>query len=670
MDDTYFSAHHHHSSHPVHSNATLFDVSVTACSPLPSSPGSLSDTDSPYSFGHATSFSFSDATSGTFVFGSATGKRSNSDSSLDPYTLGNIDHPRCASFTDDEDDDDLDVRFDSLGLPQRKRALQRLSLVSSAASSVASTTPSEADFSDYHDAADFDNDSDAAMNGEYTSTATLEGWAGGHPHHAAYSGEQRAPLHPAQSTSLYDDATVGRSSGRRTTITRGSDRLPELMHARSNGSMRGHGMHPSGSFAQFNLAEFISESGDQNAAAAAAAHHHHLMQQHAAAEAAMQQTVEGAQSMSLGPHPQHPGYSPASMGHHGGFQTPQRAMSGVHRDVHHLAVSAHRTIIAASAPAAAHYPVRSHSQSGPSMAHGPSHANAAADPHGLFTDRPPAVFSSPRPDGPPRSHSSPQSAEHARAQQQHHQQQQQQHQLQQQQQQHQQQQHMLSCNPAHITPTHGGHQLSGSPSLGSSDSIPGSPAPPHGPTGPINVYSPNQGPSPYSSPRAWPQAQLADDPHAPHPHGSQSMMLSHSAPSRRVGAMRGAEPMTSSPLTPGQPVRSARSSLQSSPYQGAHPSPHDSPTPSVGSSHASSPQNLYTGIITKRSRGRRVPSNPDEIANLSKGAKVYTCKVPGCGKCFKRSEHLKRHVRSIHTDEKREWHWPRWTLHTMLTLPF
>ncbi|PWN32260.1 uncharacterized protein FA14DRAFT_112856, partial [Meira miltonrushii] len=32
--------------------------------------------------------------------------------------------------------------------------------------------------------------------------------------------------------------------------------------------------------------------------------------------------------------------------------------------------------------------------------------------------------------------------------------------------------------------------------------------------------------------------------------------------------------------------------------------------------------------------------------------KVYTCKVPGCGKCFKRSEHLKRHVRSIHTDEK------------------
>jgi len=35
-----------------------------------------------------------------------------------------------------------------------------------------------------------------------------------------------------------------------------------------------------------------------------------------------------------------------------------------------------------------------------------------------------------------------------------------------------------------------------------------------------------------------------------------------------------------------------------------------------------------------------------------KGARMYTCKVPGCGKCFARGEHLKRHVRSIHTYEK------------------
>ncbi|KAF9977167.1 hypothetical protein BGZ73_006838 [Actinomortierella ambigua] len=49
----------------------------------------------------------------------------------------------------------------------------------------------------------------------------------------------------------------------------------------------------------------------------------------------------------------------------------------------------------------------------------------------------------------------------------------------------------------------------------------------------------------------------------------------------------------------------------------------------------------------KRSRGRRVSSNPDTL-----GCKVFTCRFDDCGKVFKRSEHLKRHVRSIHTLEK------------------
>ncbi|SNX82318.1 uncharacterized protein MEPE_01024 [Melanopsichium pennsylvanicum] len=69
-------------------------------------------------------------------------------------------------------------------------------------------------------------------------------------------------------------------------------------------------------------------------------------------------------------------------------------------------------------------------------------------------------------------------------------------------------------------------------------------------------------------------------------------------------------------------------------------------------SHFAHLANPYSGLITKRSRGRRVPNKPEEMNNLGKSGKVYTCKVPGCGKCFKRSEHLKRHVRSIHTDEK------------------
>ncbi|KAF8976620.1 zf-C2H2 Zinc finger, C2H2 type [Entomortierella lignicola] len=49
----------------------------------------------------------------------------------------------------------------------------------------------------------------------------------------------------------------------------------------------------------------------------------------------------------------------------------------------------------------------------------------------------------------------------------------------------------------------------------------------------------------------------------------------------------------------------------------------------------------------KRSRGRRVSNHPD-----NSGCKVFTCRVDDCGKVFKRSEHLKRHVRSIHTLEK------------------
>ncbi|KAI8141822.1 hypothetical protein BJV82DRAFT_474922, partial [Fennellomyces sp. T-0311] len=32
--------------------------------------------------------------------------------------------------------------------------------------------------------------------------------------------------------------------------------------------------------------------------------------------------------------------------------------------------------------------------------------------------------------------------------------------------------------------------------------------------------------------------------------------------------------------------------------------------------------------------------------------RLYRCNEPGCGKLFKRSEHVKRHFRSIHTKEK------------------
>ena len=62
--------------------------------------------------------------------------------------------------------------------------------------------------------------------------------------------------------------------------------------------------------------------------------------------------------------------------------------------------------------------------------------------------------------------------------------------------------------------------------------------------------------------------------------------------------------------------------------------------------------------LTKKSRGRRVPTAGDTAAESEtvegKKGRVYVCKVQDCGKCFSRGEHLKRHIRSIHTHEKRK----------------
>ncbi|THU93604.1 hypothetical protein K435DRAFT_669959, partial [Dendrothele bispora CBS 962.96] len=64
--------------------------------------------------------------------------------------------------------------------------------------------------------------------------------------------------------------------------------------------------------------------------------------------------------------------------------------------------------------------------------------------------------------------------------------------------------------------------------------------------------------------------------------------------------------------------------------------------------------------LTKKSRGRRVPvrvvdpSSPTTTVetNGDLDKRSYVCSVEGCGKCFHRGEHLKRHIRSIHTHEK------------------
>ncbi|KAI5455247.1 hypothetical protein NCC49_000063 [Naganishia albida] len=52
--------------------------------------------------------------------------------------------------------------------------------------------------------------------------------------------------------------------------------------------------------------------------------------------------------------------------------------------------------------------------------------------------------------------------------------------------------------------------------------------------------------------------------------------------------------------------------------------------------------------INKKSRGRTVTTDPNEIdSNV-----VHVCPVPSCGACFKRREHVKRHIRGLHTEDK------------------
>ncbi|KAF7965712.1 hypothetical protein HWV62_42195 [Athelia sp. TMB] len=92
-----------------------------------------------------------------------------------------------------------------------------------------------------------------------------------------------------------------------------------------------------------------------------------------------------------------------------------------------------------------------------------------------------------------------------------------------------------------------------------------------------------------------------------------------------------------------------------------------SPTGSTSSPTNSRPRRHATSVpgpapipgLTKKSRGRRVPtlessgSGPETYdGGGGRNPRAYSCDADGCGKIFARGEHLKRHVRSIHTYEK------------------
>ena len=75
-----------------------------------------------------------------------------------------------------------------------------------------------------------------------------------------------------------------------------------------------------------------------------------------------------------------------------------------------------------------------------------------------------------------------------------------------------------------------------------------------------------------------------------------------------------------------------------------------------GDDYESGDQDQSRRSSSTRSRKRKAnTTNTPEMSKTPSGEnRTFVCVVPGCGKCFVRSEHLKRHVRSIHTHDKRE----------------
>lgn len=77
------------------------------------------------------------------------------------------------------------------------------------------------------------------------------------------------------------------------------------------------------------------------------------------------------------------------------------------------------------------------------------------------------------------------------------------------------------------------------------------------------------------------------------------------------------------------------------------------PSPPTSRSGTSSPYGTRRGA-PKPPRATTSPTSmTSSFPKPGDNPRSYVCKVEGCGKAFKRGEHLKRHVRSLHTHEKR-----------------
>ncbi|KAL1932540.1 hypothetical protein VTP01DRAFT_8218 [Rhizomucor pusillus] len=125
-----------------------------------------------------------------------------------------------------------------------------------------------------------------------------------------------------------------------------------------------------------------------------------------------------------------------------------------------------------------------------------------------------------------------------------------------------------------------------------------------------------------------------------HPLSSSSYVMDAAALTAAPTAVMPPASSSSSGSDDGEPRTRSSSTSASSESSSASPAAPAAPA-------SSTPAAAGGKAKQTRSRGRRVSSNP-----AAAGQKMFTCTHDDCGKVFKRSEHLKRHIRSIHTLEK------------------
>ncbi|KAL4066376.1 hypothetical protein V8B97DRAFT_1041597 [Scleroderma yunnanense] len=96
----------------------------------------------------------------------------------------------------------------------------------------------------------------------------------------------------------------------------------------------------------------------------------------------------------------------------------------------------------------------------------------------------------------------------------------------------------------------------------------------------------------------------------------------------------------------------AGSANQESPQVSSSASSTPVPSPSVDNPRPRKRRSRSTELpvpvpgLTKKSRGRKAPTSTSEDS-----LRRWKCEVVECGRAFVRAEHLKRHMKSIHTNE-------------------